>query len=331
VKISSAPFPLVLISGQQAGIAIDFNLSKALTSSLGVDFTQAGALTANALPRTGAPAGALDVLEDFTGKVTAISGNSITIQSGTQGTITATANSNTLFNDPQSLCAGTASLSCVAVNQTVSADMALTTTGTISLNELDFIDKTATDEVEGTVFFPTPVQAGQFGLVMREKVNASQNATLATAVPGTVFTVILNPTAAFLVDTKNLPISALSGFSGPQSLLNGQEVMIRVANPVASSGIITVTANRVLLRFSRVTAKVSGGATTTTFTLDGSTLPPYFTPPALFPQVQLFPNATAFDRVTDGSGLQAGNTVSMRALYVNASPAFFAAKVRLQP
>lgn len=330
VKISSAPFPLALASGQQAGIALDFNLRKALTSTMGVDFTQAGAVTASKLPHTGMPNGTLDVLEDFTGTVKQVSGNSITIQSATRGTLAATASSNTQFNDPQGLCTGGATLACLAVNQTVSADIAITTAGTLSLNELDFIDKTPVDEVEGVVFFPTPPVAGQFSLVMSEKVVASQNAALTGAASGTVFNV--NPTsgAAFLVDTKNLPLSTLAGFSGTQSLLNGQEVMVRVSNPVASNGAITVSANRVLLRFSRVTAVVTGGASSTTFSINGPSLPPFFAPPATAVQVQLFSGVTAYDGVTDGSGLQSGNTVSMRALFVNASPAFFAAKVRLQ-
>ncbi|MBZ5701393.1 MAG: DUF4382 domain-containing protein [Acidobacteriia bacterium] len=107
LTVSTAPFPLTLSASGQSGLALDFHLNNALTATngnLGVDFTAAGVLTAATLPRTGTPTGTLDLLEDFTGTVTAVSASSITVQSGTRGTLTGALNSSTVYRDPLGTC-----------------------------------------------------------------------------------------------------------------------------------------------------------------------------------------------------------------------------------
>ncbi len=108
ITLTAAPFPLTLTPNQQTGLSLDFNLNNAITMTNGavsVDFTQANVLTAATLPRTGTPTGALDLIEDFTGIITTISGNSVTVHSDTRGNITAVANSSTTFNNLPVTCA----------------------------------------------------------------------------------------------------------------------------------------------------------------------------------------------------------------------------------
>src|SRR5713226_1647769 len=93
---------LVVTSGQNLAIGLDFSFANAITTSggIGIDLRQAGSFTAVTLPRTGQATGSVDSIDDFTGTVTAVSGNSITVTSATRGTLTGTANSSTVFNDP---------------------------------------------------------------------------------------------------------------------------------------------------------------------------------------------------------------------------------------
>src|SRR6267143_1910583 len=133
ITLTTAPFPLTLTPNQQTGLSLDFNLNNAITTTNGavsVDFTQANVLKAVTLPRTGMPTGALDLVEDFTGVITALSGNSVTVHSDTRGNITAVANSSTTFNNLPVAC-GAQNITCLLANQTVSIDASLNLDGTM--------------------------------------------------------------------------------------------------------------------------------------------------------------------------------------------------------
>jgi hypothetical protein len=347
ITLTAAPFPLTLTPNQQTGLSLDFNLNNAITMTNGVvsvDFTQANVLTAATLPRTGTPTGALDLIEDFTGIITTISGNSVTVHSDTRGNITAVANSSTTFNNLPVTCAAQ-NITCLLANQTVSIDASLNLDGTMTLLEADLLDNVSNvslklDEVEGTVF---SINQGtqQISLVLSDKTVVSGNSLLTAASAGTVVVATLGATPAFSVDTKGLSAVLASFNSIPFATLSnvfaGQTVRIQVlASPAPTAGLnssVLVNTNSVVLRFSRVTATVATQPASPFFSVSFVTLPSFLTsssplvPPNILVQIS---TQTNFDGVTDITRLSVGDSVSVRALYIpnfTASP-FFAAKVR---
>jgi len=336
-QVISVPFPLTLTAGQTTGISLNLNLNDAVTvtsGTLALDFGAADVVTAAALPRIGAPTGALDLIEDFVGLVTAKTSSSITVTGSNGIALQFGLPASPVIEDPQGLCTAL-NATCLVVNQTVvSVDATVNKSGALSLISADLLDASPTDEVEGTLINTgTP---GQFNLVVANKVVASGNSTLATANPGDVFLVTLsNPT--FIVDLDEFfnnaslpPSNVTTLFASEAALVNGQDVMVHVtaATGTAASGDQAITADRVLLRFTRTTGTVQS-VSGQSFTL--SNLPPFMSF-VTNPQVQTITGATNFDGVTDVNSVTVGQTVSIRALLLNNSTfSFYAAKVRVQP
>jgi len=340
----SIPLTLNLSANQNQWIGLDFNLNKAITTSGGisVDFTQAGVLTATTTTRTGIPSGSVDTVEDFSGIVTAYTaGSSITVNSAIRGvSLTASLTSSTEYDLAPvnySQCPGLAS-ACVTVGSTVSMDTVVSSAGTFTATEVDVLDATAVDEVEG-IIYPTLTQ-GVFGMVLADKVSASGNATLSavTSTYGSGVLLTLNATN-YSVDTKTLSsqFSGNTGFSGSGDLLGGQVVRAQITGiSTDNNGNITASANNLLLRYSRLSGTLNSVAGSA-FTV--ASLPGYLI--ALnnslgnAPQVFTYPTVTAFDGITgltDSSIVPGTTSVSFRALYLNSPPAtypFQAAKVRV--
>jgi hypothetical protein len=335
ITLTSAPFPLTLTSNQQTGLSLDFNLNNAITMTNGavsVDFTQANVLKAATLPHTGTPSGALDLIEDFTGVITTISGNSVTVHSDTRGNITAVANSSTTFNIDPAVCSAQ-NITCLGANKTVSIDASLNLDGTMTLLEADLLDNVSVDEVEGTV---TSVNASQISLVLSDKTVVSGNSVLTAAFGGTIVQASVGTTATFSVDTKGLSAVTASLASIPfttlQNVFAGQTVRMNVTNPTAGpNSTVLVSTNSVVLRFSRVTATVSISPGSTAFSVSAATLPSFLGGiTGLVNILVQISNQTNFDGVANVTGLNVGDSVSLRALYIpnfSTSP-FFAAKVR---
>jgi hypothetical protein len=336
-QVISVPFPLTLTAGQTTGISLNLNLNDAVTvtsGTLALDFSAADVVTAAALPRIGAPTGALDLIEDFVGLVTAKTSSSITVTGSNGIALQFGLPASPVIEDPQGLCTAL-NATCLVVNQTVvSVDATVNKSGAPSLISADLLDASPTDEVEGTLINTgTP---GQFNLVVANKVVASGNSTLAAANPGDVFLVTLsNPT--FIVDLDEFfnnaslpPSNVTTLFASEAALVNGQDVMVHVtaATGTAAAGDQAITADRVLLRFTRTTGTVQS-VSGQSFTL--SNLPPFMSF-VTNPQVQTITGATNFDGVTDVNSVTVGQTVSIRALLLNNSTfSFYAAKVRVQP
>jgi hypothetical protein len=340
ITLKTAPFPLNLTANEQTGLSLDFNLNNVITMTNGavsVDFTQSGVLSTSTLPRTGTPTGSLDLVEDFTGVITAISGNSVTVRSDTKGTITAVANSSTTFNIDPAVCSAQ-NLTCLGANKTASIDASLNLDGTMTLLEADLLDSVSVDEVEGVV---TAVNTStqQISLVLSDKTVVSGNTVLTAAAAGTIVQATLGVSPTFSVDTKGLSavISSSPGdiadFASITNVFAGQTVRMQVTNPTAgSNSSVLVNTNSVVLRFSRVTATVSIAPASPFFSVSASTLPSFLSGlnGSVNIPVQISSGQTSFDGVTDITGLNVGDSLSVRALYIPnflTSP-FFAAKVR---
>jgi len=335
------PISLTLAANQNQWIGLDFNLAKAITNTNGitVDFNQPNVMTATTTVRPGIPSGSVDTIEDFIGVVTAVTSNSITVQSGTTGnSMTAAITSTTEYDlapVAYSNCQGTA-VACVTTGSTVSLDAALSSSGVLTATEIDALDAIAVDEVEGTIY-PTS-QAGVVGLIVADKTAVTSTTPLAssTTTYGTGVFLTVDTGTTYSVDTKtlssqNLGLNAL--FTGSGDLFAGQTVRVQLSNITSTTSGISATARNVLLRWSRFTGTVNSvaGNSFTLANIPGyiNTLNPTL---SLTPQVITYVNATSFDGITDASGLNAATSqlASIRALYIDrAQPPFQAAKVRV--
>ncbi|HEY1481836.1 MAG TPA: DUF5666 domain-containing protein [Candidatus Acidoferrum sp.] len=330
------PTPLALAANQSQWIGLNFNLNSAITNTNGVSvsFSNTGVFTAATTPRRGLPTGAVDTIEDFVGVVTAFTSNSISVKSGISGqTLTAAINGNTAYDAPSTSLGYTQCAqapSCIKVGSTVSVDAALAAVGTLTATEVDVLDATSVDEVEGVVY-PTAT-AGTFGLIVSDKVVTSSNAALTALTIGSPIFLTAGSNPIGYIDTKTLsiPLNSITGFTS--NLVAGQQVRVQVSSAAVVGTATNVMANNFLLRFSRFTATVA--ATGTTFTI--TNLPAYIT--ALntslpqTPQVATYLNYTLFDGLSNTTDpvFVTGSTVSVRALYLNnTAPAFQAAKVRV--
>jgi Domain of unknown function (DUF4382) len=336
-QVTTTPFPLTLTSGQATGVSINLDLNTALTvtsGTLALNFSTANVATAATLPRTGAPTGSLDLVEDFVGKITAKTSSSITVVGANGVTLQLKLPTSPIIEDPQGLC-GAVDATCLVANQTVvSVDAIVNTDGTLTLDSADLLDATPQDEVEGTLL--ANGVAGQFFLVVSNKVVATGNNTLASANVGDTFLVTLN-NPLFIVDTDEFfnnaslpPSNVTTLFSSEADLVDGQDVMVHVtaATGTAAGADQAITTDRVRLRFTRTTGSVQS-VSGQSFTL--ANVPP-FIPFITNPLVDTIPNATNFDGVTDVNSITAAQNVSIRALLLNNSVfSFYAAKVRVQP
>lgn len=336
-QVTATPFPLTLTAGQASGISLNLNLNDAITVSSGtvtLNFSATDTFNVAALPRIGTPSGTFDLIEDFVGLVTATSSTSITVKASNGISLSIGLPSTVVIQDPQGLCAAV-NATCLVANQTVvSVDATVNSAGALTLVSADLLSATPQDELEGTLI--NTATPGQFNLVVANKVVASANTTLTAANPGDVFLVTTaNPTFAvdldeFFNNASLPPANVTTLFAGVGDLTDGQDVMVHVtaATGTAATGDQAVTADAVLLRFTRTTGTVQT-VSGQTFTL--SNLPPFmsFT---TSPLVDTITGATNFDGVADVNSLAVGQTVSIRALLVPRSTfTFYAAKVRVQP
>jgi hypothetical protein len=340
------PMNLKLNSGQATWIGLDVNLNNAITmptsTTLAVDFMQPNTFTATTTPRTGTPSGAFDTIGDFIGTVTALSPSSITVQNTITGqSLTATLTSGTHFDAaPSTYSHCTNGSSCIAKGSVVSMDAALTTASTLAATEIDLLDATATDEVEGVIYPTGPLTATPVvvGMILADKISTGDNTTLGavTTTFGTGIFLAASTSINYVIDEKNLSnIITPVGFSGSGDLLAGQQIRAQVTNVASTTSGITATATNVLLRWSRFSGRINTVAGNN-FSVTG--IPTYMNVfnanLPLAPLVFTYSNGTLFDGVT-GTGdpnFVVGKSVAIRALYLNpltSTPPFQAAKIRV--
>lgn len=357
---SASSFSLMLSSGQVAAIRVQFNLAPAITISTtqpqvvsAVDLNASNVLTASVLPAGSSSLanGQADFIEDFTGRVTSANASSqtVTIQTATRGTLTATANPSTTFYSPN--CGGfnfSADFgSCVKAGQIASVDVALDSNGNFTLLDYDPLDTAASDWIEGVVML-VPTSTTQFQIVANDLFQPSSGSLVGTKLPlGSTATLNLSTgssstcsSIAFGVDERGLTVPAEANTfvsANDTSVLRaGQTVAVHLCSFTAASGSTpaTATVDFVGLRFSRVTGSVLSPSSVS-FSFQSPSLPAYFgqtTIELAELNAASAPSSapTNYDGVSNGTGLIVGDTVSIRALYFGPGSAmpFTCAKVR---
>jgi len=308
------------------------------SSGLSVDFSAGTGIASFLLPRVNQASGTIDTIQDFTGAVSAISSSSITVTGGiatssTKGVpVTAKLTGATFDDDSPSGCAAKTIAGCVSVGSVVSMDTVVNTDGSLTATEIDLLDPSAVDSIEGTIFSTAP---GSFSLVLTGKQVTSTSATLVAANIGDIFAINGLSTATFSVDTKNLstatPAVPVNLFTSTGDILNGQTIRMHVSSASGTNSASNQTANvtSAQLRFSRFTATKS---TASGQLLTISSLGAIYQAPAL-PVVQLYP-VTVFDKFTDittvGTAPGTSPLLSIRALFLNAQNNFYATEIRDQ-
>ena len=246
--------PVSLAANSAAGLLVDVNLDNLLSATLGADFKNG--VTVSSFTPGGADiplAGAEDVVGQV-GSVTA-SSSTFTLSNAAASYSLAVDGSSTFFQFPTSACT-TAGLSCLHANQILSVDIGIRADGTPVARNILFEDTDNSDaEVEG-VITGTNVGAQQFSIVTLGESAAVTGLQIGgaatvhyTAAPQTPFDVDF-------VHADNLPVSISTMgylFAAPADLSVGQQVSIRRNS--SSSG-TSITADRVRLRSSRITANV---------------------------------------------------------------------------
>jgi hypothetical protein len=326
--ITTFPFPLVVVQGQNIGLAISVDIEKALTVNgqsqaiTSVNLGAANVLTAMMLPPASSslPSTPLDFIEDVTGSVSSVDEGkqSVTIQTATRGPITAIANNSTIVS-PNCVTFNLGNtFTCAKQGQVASLDTVLNPDGSVTLLEYDPLAITAGDWIEGIVGLP-PSLSTQFQLVANDFVRADKNSLIGSNLQlGASVQITLVQPKPFQVDDKGLvvPNTSFLGATDASVLAPGQTLAVHLVSFTPSTGTTLAAANVdfVYLRFTRVTGNVANVASPNSFTMQS--FPAFFG--LAFPATVQLSNgspSTHFDGVTSASGLASGQTASVRALY----------------
>lgn len=250
---TSVSFPtLPIAANSSAGLLVDVSLDNLLSATLGADFKNGVAVSTFTPAGAGAP---LVGAEDVVGQITSLdaTNNTFSFQNAAESFSLAVDSSTTFFQFPSSACT-TTGFGCLHANQILSVDIGIRADGTPVARNIVFEDADSSDaEVEGTIT-GTNVGQQQFSMVVLTVSAANTGLTI-----GNLATVhySISPATPFVVDfahADNVQVSTAGYlFAAPTDLSVGQQVSIR-RNPTSSG--ISINADRVLLRSSRITASV---------------------------------------------------------------------------
>jgi hypothetical protein len=323
---STTNFPgpgLVIMANSPVGIQVDVNPNTVLSSTLGADFSLAGAVNVQQLSVNAA--GELDDLEDLRGAVQNLdtTNKKFTLHTA-DGDFLITTDNNTEFDFEA--CAAN-DFTCLQNNQVVEADAELMAGGTFLAKKVGFEDDAEDDELEGIVFKID--DATHFEMVVLDELRSVNNVSVGNP------TVVTLSNPQFQVDADGLPVpntlqGSFEGATDTSQLLPGQTVQIRLTGPANPGPPVAVTTDRVRLRMTQFTATVKAGSIMSpNFSVD--TLPELFTSAGISSiDVQTSSN-TDFEGVSGLAALADGNTVSLRGLlFKNGAlpPELVAKKVR---
>jgi len=325
---STGAFPLTVTTGEKVGLALNLNISSAITASgqtiSGINFAAPNVLTADVLQApsstTDLSSGQLAHIDDLYGVVSNVSASaqSFTLQTAYRGTVSITANSSTTY-DP--VCS-TQTFSCVTSGALAAVDAILNADGTLAVRNYSPVPFTAAskDTIEGVVTAPPSSVNQVFDIAVTDASFASSNSKLSGSIhPGDLVIVgVVTPQPFFIVsEGLIIPTNSFSGSTDVSTIQPGQTVAISVSGFIptdGSSAFASATANGVALRFSRVTGTV---VSPTSPQFSATSFPPYFGF-TTNPLVQI--TSTGPGTTTDFDGTSsftevAGDTVSISALY----------------
>lgn len=304
------------------GIKLDLDLNTILSGTLGVDFSQAGAVTVKQLARE--MEGEFDDVDDLKGTVQNLNSTNMTFTLHTiGGDFSITTDSNTQFEFQN--CSAN-NFSCLQNNMVVQVDAMMMPGGIFLAKRIEFEDDAEDDELEGVVFKID--DALHFEMVVLDELRSLNNVSVGNAVVVT----LSNPSFQVRMEELNAPsafVNAFQGATDTSQLLPGQNVQVRLTAPANPGPPVSVTTDRVRLRMTQLTANVSGAPVPPNFMV--ANLPTLFTSAGISSIQVDTSSATDFENVAGVSGLADTNTVSVKGLlFSNGAnpPVLVAKKVR---
>lgn len=287
------------------GIKLDLDVNTILSGTLGVDFSQSGAVTAKQLARESE--GEFDDVNELKGSVQNLNATNMTFTlHSMNGDFPITTDNNTRFEFQNCTARN---FSCLQNNMVVEVDAMMMPGGIFLAKSISFEDEAEDDELEGVVFKID--DAMHFEMVVLDELRSLNNVSVGNPVVVT----LSNPSFQVQMEDMNAPsafVNAFQSATDTSQLLTGQALEIRLTAPANPGPPITVTADRVRLRMSQLTANVSGTPTPPTFLL--GTLPSLFTGAGIMSIEVDTSSMTDFDNVAGVSGLANTDLVSVRGL-----------------
>jgi len=312
---STVSFPgsgIVIMANSPTAIQVDVNTDTILSTTLGLDFSLAGAVSVHQLAMK--PAGELDDLEDLKGAVQDLDTTNKKFTLHTLGgDFPITTDSNTEFEFEA--CAAN-NFTCLQNNQVVEVDAKLMAGGVFLAKRIGFEDDAEDDELEGVVFKID--DATHFEMVVLDELRSINNVSVGNP------TIVTLSNPGFHVEADGLPVSSalqgvFEGATDTSQLLPGQTVQIRLTGPANPGPPVAAITDRVRLRMTQFTANVKAGSLVPpNFSVD--TLPAQFINAGISSiHVQTSSN-TDFEGVSGVTPLADGNRVSLRGLLFKNGP-----------
>lgn len=334
VTFSQSPFPLDLNSGSPIGIVVDLDVQSSILTSMTNDLSVTPTVKLTTLPGVQGE-GELEDIEELRGTVTAVDPmkKQFTLKEATTSqSFVITVNSQTMFELQGTTCT-TNDITCIAVGQVLEVNLLVMPDGSFVAAQIELEGIQNAQESEGTV---TSVGASSFTMVILDDEPGITNMAVGQSV-----TVTVNAQTAFDIDKDGLSIPSNLVFQSISDMIVGQEVEVEPAGaPMvdATTGAITVTAQRVRLQPSQITGTVNSlNAMNNNFTING--LNSLFTgaSPAITEILVQASSATEFEGLVlpSVSSLSVGDSVSVRGPLFKApagasplDPVLLAEKVR---
>ena len=325
----------------ETGVALNVNLANTLTLSgqtiSAVNLGATNVFTVSELPpssaKTDLASAELAHVDDVMGLVTSVSGSTLTVQTSTRGSITASANSSTQFSGDCTTLGFAQNFTCVKANTVAIVDTLLNVDGTFTLVFYQPLPRqlSSGDLIEGVVTGVPNSVTNQFTVVVTDSVFAASGSLLQGRVNlGDQIQITLSTPDPFTIIAKGLTLPTGSAFehsTSVASILPGQTVAFPVLTFTAQSGVTpgTATSHDLALRFTRFSA-VMGSPALPVFS--ATTFPPFFGL-ATGQQFQTTSGRLSVDGASSLTSIPAGSTFSTTALYIGpVAPQFAAQSVR---
>jgi hypothetical protein len=319
---------LVVTNNSSLGLQVDVNLNTLLNNTLGVDFSQSGAVSV--VQSQMKQEGELEDVDDVFGKVANKGTSSFDLQTSVGNTLTGIQVDNkTEFGDFAACTANPQNFSCVQNGQFVEVDMLMMPGGILLARKVEQENEEANEEELEGIVVTTNAGTNTFQMVAVENLSSLNSAVL-----GSLVNVSVQTGANFRVDQSGLNVNPalVSSFNSVGSMIVGQNVQVRRRSGDGSSG-TPIQADRVRLRVSRFTAPVKAKIDASSFNVDTSTLGLFNS--AGITQITVDASGARFEGVSGVSGLKdastpPADTVSLRGLLFKqpTNPLLVASKVR---
>lgn len=301
------------------GLEVDLDLSKviqpadfSLNFQAGLSVMQVSKPTENE---------EIEELDDIVGKVQSVGTNQFVLQPLVGQAMTINVDNTTKF-DFKNTCPAN-NFTCLKPMQVVEVDLSLMGGGPPFLaKEVELTEDVNQEDISGTIVTLTGTPPTQFTMVVHDDELTGTDANKVAV--GNQVTVTIDPLATFQIDKDGLIVPATLLFASPSDLVPGQEVEVQVklGTAINPGPPISITSSRITLERSQMTGQVQAPAGSG-FTLTGLSSP--------FPaSVKVDASQAKFENVSGVSGLNAGDTVSVKGLLFGpaASPTVVAQKVR---